>query len=497
MWTMEPDLLKHLKSLISEKTGLVVRCEDEKRLGEAILSRVKKLKLAGPEEYYLQLKSNTARSEEEWEKIIPLLTVRESFFFRDKGQFRLLRDEILPDLISKRETQRSLNIWSAGCATGEEPYSLAIVVDELLSDRSDWKIFVLGTDIDGEAIEKAKRGIFTSWSFRGVGPQLQKKYFRRHADGWQIIERIREMVQFSSGNVSDITTDGGLGLHLMDLIICRNVFIYFDPETIRRVIHRFAFLLTERGYLMTGHGELYGHGLELGCLRTKIFQESIVYQKISDDLCPTRLRVSSEQPPSKMDSESPVRTLVPRSLIPKPVIAKKKVNPDREMREPSVSDVHSELDKLFLRGDYAAVIEIGEQVVKDGPPDFCAYQMLAQAYANVGLYEKAAENCGRMIRINRASANPFFLLATIAEAQGDKEEAKKLLKKAIYIDPGYVAAYLELGGLYEGENHSERARKMLKTALELLDALPPDTLIEPYRNVTARELVQHVVEKLP
>ena len=121
---------------------------------------------------------------------------------------------------------------------------------------------------------------------------------------------------------------------------------------------------------------------------------------------------------------------------------------------------------------------------------------MALAYANIGEYEKAACSCKEAIEIDATAVNPYFLLAHIAEEQGDEEKAKNLLKKAIYLEPAFIAAYLELGALYEREHDTVRARKMRTTAVELLSALPPEKAIEPYKEVTAGELLQYIKKML-
>ncbi len=494
--SIEPQLLKLIKSLVAEKIGLVVRSEDEKRFCEVILSRVKRHKLSEPNDYYLALKSNTCISDQEWRKLVSLLTVGESYFFRDKGQFKVLREHILPELISRRKAAHSLNIWSAGCSTGEEAYSIAMVIDELLPDRKNGRIVIRGTDINEEAIEKARKGVFPKWSFRGVDQDIQRKYFRRHKDGLQIIDETREMVEFRFGNLLDTPTDIETEFGLMDLIMCRNVFIYFNAETIERVISRFTGLLNEEGYLMTGHGELFEQGNKISHLTIKALPESVFYQKTSKGPPLKCYSDLSEQERRKINPENRPSKPVSDHKTPKKSVPQIEKKLDSKKIEPITADAHSELDRIFLLGDYVSVIKIGEEIVRNKPNDLRTLQLLANACANMGLHEKAEEKCRRIIETDSASVNAYFLLATIAEARGDIEQAKDLLKKVIYLDHQFVAAYLELSGLYDRESDRRRASKMRRTALELLEAKSPDTLIEPYKEITAGELIKHIIEKL-
>ena len=129
----------------------------------------------------------------EWEQLATSLTTGETFFFRGKAHTELLRKQILPEVIKNRQEERSLRIWSAGCSSGEEAYSIAIMLDELLGPRNNWSLYLLGTDIDVDAINKARRGVYTDWSFRQNDPKIREKYF---SDGWLL------KIRFSSDLLS-------------------------------------------------------------------------------------------------------------------------------------------------------------------------------------------------------------------------------------------------------------------------------------------------------
>jgi chemotaxis protein methyltransferase CheR len=492
---MESKSLLHLKLQIAEKTGLLIREQDVGRLREVISARIKHYKLSGPEDYYRMLQAAPEQSEAEWQKLISLITVGESYFFRDKGQFALLKDQILPELIATGKPQRALKIWSAGCATGEEPYSVAILMDELLPQRQGWQIQILGTDINPDAIDKAKRGIYSKWSFRMCGKDLQANHFTRRQDEWEIKDRVRNMVEFRAGNLLDLSDDLTADFNDVDLIICRNVFIYFNKEAIAQVMARFTRCLREGGYLLTGHGELHGHGLALGALRPQAFEGSVVYQKLGAEAL-----TGLEVPVAARNRQSlpAVISLVPkpRGVAHRPKAPRKIEKPEHKADAASTPEMPSELVARFRGGDYKGAITQGESILAVAPHNFAILHLLAQAYANVGEHHKAAGLCKKMLDLQTHAAKPYFLLAQIAEAQGDYQEAKKLLKKVIYLDHTFVAAYLELSGLYERENDRKRAGTMRQSALTLLKGLAPDQIVEPYREITAEELVRYLREKV-
>ncbi len=276
---MEDSLLKQARNLIARRIGLLVREQDDAMLRKVIAERVRALDLSGVEQYCQLLESDAGIRHEREELTVPL-TTGETYFFRDSGQHILLQNRILPDLLERRKTERTLRIWSAACSSGEEAYSLAIVLDELMGDPSQWDILILGTDINRHAIEKARRGIYTEWSFRGMSDERRQRYFHRHKDSWVLDDNIRNRVMFQTGDlVADRLPDYAANLYDLDLILCRNTFIYMAPQMISRVADKLTETLADGGMLITGHGELYAH--HLGKLRARVFPESIVYQKSS------------------------------------------------------------------------------------------------------------------------------------------------------------------------------------------------------------------------
>ncbi|NKB18258.1 MAG: chemotaxis protein CheR [Pseudanabaena sp. CRU_2_10] len=215
-------------------------------------------KLTTPEAYYQLLatpsiqgsKGETDRERsriQEWEALTLLLTTGETYFFRDRGQLNLIQEAILPEIIARKhqaqaisQTKPSLRIWSAGCSTGEEPYSLATIVKELIPNYLNWNLLILGTDINTESIAKAKMGSYSEWSFRMVSPTIKQQYFSYQDKSWQLDDRIRRMVKFQPGNLlTDDYPSLNSDIYNMDIIICRNVFIYFNAENVETILAKF------------------------------------------------------------------------------------------------------------------------------------------------------------------------------------------------------------------------------------------------------------------
>jgi chemotaxis protein methyltransferase CheR len=451
---MEEALLKQARNLIASRIGLLVREKDDALLRKVVAERVRTLNLSGAEQYCQWLGSDAGIQHEREALVVPL-TTGETYFFRDSGQHILLQDRILPELIERRKTQRALRIWSAACATGEEAYSLAIMLDELLGDQSQWDILILGTDINHHAIEKARRGIYTEWSFRGMSNEQRQRYFQPYKDTWVLHDSMRSRVTFQTGDlVADVFPDHAAGLHDMDLILCRNAFIYMAPHAVSRIADKFTETLTDGGILITGHGELYAH--HLGKLRARVFPESIVYQKVDAPFF--------SQPPA------------PQVKTPWPVPEKLTAVIPAVQKIKAAVPVAPQQQAAAETGKEQAVAEI----------------LHAWQCANQGQREIAEKSCSEMIARNPLNAEPHYLMAMLAQERGEFAEAKELLKKVIYLDHSFIAAYLDLGDLYAREGEDARALKMRSTARDLLKRLPGDQPVKLYGASTVNEVLQYI-----
>jgi chemotaxis protein methyltransferase CheR len=190
------------------------------------------------------------------EQVVDALTTNETTFFRDVYPFESLRTHVLPDLIERKRLSRSLFIWSAGCSSGQEPYSLAMLIREDFPDLGGWQVSILGTDVSVAMLERAHEGRYGQIEVnRGLPAHLLVKYFRRVGVGWEIDGSIRGMVRFQHQNL----VDPWPSLPPMDLVLMRNVMIYFDVATKQRILARVRDVLAPHGYLLLGTSETTLH----------------------------------------------------------------------------------------------------------------------------------------------------------------------------------------------------------------------------------------------
>jgi len=409
-------------SLISAKTGLKIRSQEELHLQQKINSRVKTLGLKTNYDYLSLLCKGNRETTDEWNQLINLITTGESYFFRDRGQIDLLKHQILPDLTYRKRAEKTLNILSAGCSTGEEVYSVAILLGEVIPNLHEWNINLIGIDINHEAIARAKRGIFPEWSFRGVETHYRSTYFRQRLEGWEIIESIKQRAKFYQCNlIEDAIPVFPIGS--VELIICRNVFIYFEHDTINLVLSKFIELLAPSGFLLTGHTELQAQ--ELSPLQVVVFPESLVLQ---------------------MPLENEVKTDVVVELSPKFYLNY------RELAE-----------EAFNQGKYQDTIDYLQDWLTLNPRDESAMLLMAKAQANQGNYTEAERICTEVLHQNHCSIPSLQLLAQIAEEQNQKEQAKEYLRRILYLDPNFFSAYFDLIDLHLLDGEQEQAQTLIKS----------------------------------
>jgi chemotaxis protein methyltransferase CheR len=211
---------------------------------------------AGLKDYYQTLRFDTA--EVEIRNLVEILTTNETYFFREYPQLQSFAEFVLPEVLALKSKKNDhwLNIWSAGCSTGEEPYTLAIILREMIEDFSNWKISILATDINQEVLKTAKRGIYKSRSVKDVPTEYLNKYFEYKDDSYHLSPIIKNMVSFREINLKD--TPAIKGFKGQDFIFCRNVIIYFDEKVNKILLENFYDILDPGGYIFLGHSESVG-----------------------------------------------------------------------------------------------------------------------------------------------------------------------------------------------------------------------------------------------
>jgi chemotaxis protein methyltransferase CheR len=245
------DVFRLLRDEIYKRTGMWFSESSKYLLQKRLSPRARELNFDSFQKYFYFLQYDP-RSDAEFDQIYDLVTTNETYFFREPAQLAAFSEEIVPDLLSRKPVKK-IRIWSAGCSSGEEPYSLAMLLQEAgYFQQAAFEIFA--SDINQQVLSKARRGHYRESAFRATDPAIREKYFTHDPDGsWRINDDIRNRVQFGRVNLYDESRVSLLG-HL-DVILCRNVIIYFDDGSKRHVVTNFYNRLIDGGYLLLGHSE--------------------------------------------------------------------------------------------------------------------------------------------------------------------------------------------------------------------------------------------------
>ena len=451
---------ERFRDLVLERSGLYfpeAKLRSLRRgLGEALgASSCTRL-----DEYYRLLQYSPSNSSE-WGSLVSVLTVGETYFFRNKGHFDALAQHILPDLIARWEhSNRRIRIWSAGCATGEEPYSIAMLLRKLIPRPESWNILILATDINRDALRQAQEGVYGLWSFRGVDKRVQDRYFRRDGNKrFAIADDIKRMVTFDYLNlVDDYYPSLSNNTNAMDVILCRNVTIYFNSEVTQQVVNKFYKCLTNGGRLIVGSSE----------------PNLVFYQDLEHENLPG--------------------TVVYR----KPTVAKAEGGPEFvfEPQEPVVKppppDLYKEALTLLQAGRVdESLTKLYEKLDQD--PSFVpAYYTLGRVYANKGDLAEAQNWCERAVKKDKLQAEPYLILAMIYQQFDLLEMAIDTLKKTLYLDPTLALAHYNLANIYRQQGNTKLARKSFQNVQRLLKDRPYGELIPEGDGLTAGRLLRLV-----
>lgn len=239
-----------LSSLLYKQSGLVLTPDKGYLLETRLQPVARSHGLTSIEQIVSTLKAR--RDEKLVNSITDAMTTNESLFFRDRTPFDQFKTVVLPSLLESRAAKKSIRIWSAACSSGQEPYSLSMVLDELASKLAGWRVEIVATDISTEMVARARSGIYSQFEVqRGLPVQLLVKYFQQDGDRWQLSEKIRRMVTFREFNL--LQDPRPLGN--FDIVFCRNVLIYFDQDTKRKVLEGISRQIAPDGYLYLGGAE--------------------------------------------------------------------------------------------------------------------------------------------------------------------------------------------------------------------------------------------------
>ncbi|MHB1567279.1 MAG: CheR family methyltransferase [Acidiferrobacter sp.] len=411
----------------------------------------------------------------ELEQLASHLTIGETYFFREEPSFAALKAHVLPELILRRQGDKRLRIWSAGCCTGEEPYSLAILLGQMIPNLDDWNLMLRATDINSEFLAKAARGQYGEWSFRKTPPWIKEHYFSRSAPGRVTIDTsVRRRVTFSYLNLAEDVYPSLLnGTNAIDIIFCRNVLMYFSPEQTQKVIGKLCRCLADDGWLVVSPSEA-SQRLFAG-LTTVNYPGAIFFRKSAQGLGLAGTAAASGVTSPTVDAFSPPAA-VTRSPLPRRTTARHASRAHKSV----FHDLLCEADRLCDQGHYHEAIAALQTAQAQSPANAMIMTRLAKVLANRGRLAEAIAWCEQAIAADTLDPAVHYLFAIILQEQGQDVDAAAAFRRALYLDPDFVLAHFALGNWARRQGQYQESRRHFAHALAVLanyggDDCPPES----------------------
>lgn len=442
------------------------------------------------------------------------LTIGETYFFRDPATFQELEEKILPELVAARSrTTMRISLWSAGCAGGEEAYSLAILLDRSFPLLKQWQISLHGSDINPDTLEKARRAVYSNWSLRGTPQWLQTNYFTP-LDGnrFQLVDRIRERVHFFQHNLASGDAPDFFGIEgAADIIMCRNVLMYFAEVRRNQVLDNLVQVLSEDGVLFVSAGEaglLQHPDLQLVSRpQTVYFIRRAGRRGETDPQLPFLAGGEASGRPHDLAQQSgkrpamQTRRAVPATRGPETAL------PARPKSLPHGGEEKEVLLKkaasLYARAHYGECIALVKLAIKQwnggdeasGAVPAEVLLLLVKAHANLGELEDAEYWCDRALKAHRLSPDFRYLRATILQEQGRLDEAMTELRHLLFLEPDCVVAIFAGANILRQQGKDVGAMKRYRTLESLLKGYGLEEELPFSEGLTAGKLL-HVVQHM-
>jgi chemotaxis protein methyltransferase CheR len=437
-----PQLMAHVVA----STGLAYFVPREADLAARIRRRMIATASADCTQYLALILQPSAA---ERDAMINELTIGETHFFRFQEQFEALRSHVFPTLIRQKQHDRRLRIWSAGCATGPEPYSVAIMLErEFGAWLADWQVTILGTDINRESLERAQEGVYGEWALRGLPDDLRRECFSETSDGWRLADPYRRWLTFQQNNLAtDPVPAAGSDGGGFDVVLCRNVMIYFSPETIQRVLANLHAAIQPQGWLLVGHAE--GNQDWLQDFEPVTMPGTVVYRRRQSGRAESAGVSAPEPPPPRVERypQQPTTWQEPFDQLmawrPHPIDETNSAAPTPALSEKPEERL-DELRTLANRGEWKAA-EASSRSLLDHDP----VNALAHFYRGLALAQ-----------------------------QGDALGAEAAFRRSIFLEGDLALAYYHLGLLLARRGDRTGAAKAFRNTLRALDSTADEAVVD-------------------
>jgi len=487
MMRVKPDIseakVARFAELIEERLGLHYLGSSLDELGATVAARMRALQCRSFDSYLERFKSNIS-AHEELRSLAAELTVGETYFFRIPEQLSVFSEVALPRL-TRGDPARPIRILSAGCSTGEEPYTLAMVLREL-GPSAPTDVTILGIDINPEALAKARRARYSAWAMRATPPDCVEKYFHRERSQFVLDERVQAMVRFDERSLA-IEDFQFWGPHRFEIIFCRNVVMYLSPRVVREVIARFAHALAPDGFLFLSHAEPL-RGISQA-FRAKHAEGAFYYMLREANGAATSSESDGWALGPRTDAILRLATPASRGRLPPSIsfdLSRGSVTMPRSTESCAIAvaePVPASLEAMSL-GVKGAGISLGTALMKAEQYDEALATLEALAPADRldpdvlmltaiiqierGKLDQAAALCGSLLAQDDLNAAAHYLSALCHEHGNRRAAAIESYRIAIYLDRAFAMPHLRLGLMFRHEHDLPNARRELQNASMLL-----------------------------
>jgi chemotaxis protein methyltransferase CheR len=476
--------LEQFRTVVARRLGL--QYEDGKLdyLAEVALQHMELMGSARFESYLERLISSP-RGSDEFRALAEQLTVNETFFFRNADNFRAVAEAVLPERIRAKAHEKQLRILSAGCASGEEAYTLAILVREALLDPGSWDVKILGIDVNPAILAKATQGRYSAWSLRATAEDAKHRYFRADGRDFVLAPAIQKMVTFEERNLVDEDPLFWQSL-ACDIVFCRNVLMYFTPEKARDVVRRISQALLPGGFFFLGHAEtLRGLTQEFHLCHT---HDTFYYRRrdASETVAATatwvgpRREQAGDSLPAVVEATASWVDVIQRASERIATLADGRTRSQDQDAPRTTPAGQSATMPAARTWDLGLVLEAVRQerfsdaleLICSLPPDSDedpdALLLRAVLLTNNGRLVESEEVCCRLLVLDELNAGAHYLLALCREHASDSASAVEHDQTAIYLDAGFAMPHLHLGIMARRSGDATIAQRELGQALILL-----------------------------
>ena len=421
--------------------------------------------------------SGNKLSSEEKRVLAAYLTVSETYFFREKPAMSMFISTILPQLI-KNKREDKIRIWSAGCSSGEEPYTIAIIINEHFPQLRKNDFEIIATDINPNVITKARNGLYTPWSFREIPDLYTKKYFTKEGENFRISDKIKECVKFDILNlVSDMYPGESDGYQNLDIIFCRNVLMYLNHNHIKNISKRFHKILKDDGWFISSQVELND---ELFAQFSKVYSDDGIFYRKGELI--------------KKNQNERISKRIQESVSNKIPLDKNKKRQLRDVKEELTysTPVSHELELLFNESKYIECIKIALTEIDKGNDDLTILNILAKSYANSGQYKLATDVLDKIISQNPASDDTYYLYGTILAENNEINKAKTMFKKGLYINPDNLLSHFMLGNILKDEGNTKAAMIHYRNAMDITARIKEEEVERLFHGMNIKRLREFI-----